>query len=363
MRISAYARPDRSGFTLIELLVVIAIIAILAAILLPALSRAREAANRASCLNNLRQWGVVCKTFSGENKGRYPSLSWNPSALWPDAAALYPDYWNDANIGLCPSDPQAGTATLTDPTPVFSIPMKDALQRIDECDANGRLAILSWPMSYIYFPWVARDALEFNTFYGAWISNYLKHLGAGTLEHRPVRCTFSNASPGTAPFLSPAGLDGDLDASTVGKLHPVGLSLPNIGWHGATAAMAHVRKDGRDYADFKLCRMKEGVERFFITDINNPAAGARAQSSIPVMWDRWNAAAATGATVVGYNHLPGGANTLYMDGHVAFVEQDTAYPVPGVGDTTFANFQPIKSHQKAAWWMGNIQAFFGGNYR
>ena len=65
----------RHGFTLIELLVVIAIIAILAAISLPALARAREAARRASCQNNLKQMGLVFKMFAGENKGeKFPAM-------------------------------------------------------------------------------------------------------------------------------------------------------------------------------------------------------------------------------------------------------------------------------------------------
>ena len=60
------------GFTLIELLVSIAIIAILAALLLPALSRARQSSQAASCLNNLRQWGLTTQLFVADNQDYLP---------------------------------------------------------------------------------------------------------------------------------------------------------------------------------------------------------------------------------------------------------------------------------------------------
>src|SRR5947208_2561668 len=63
------------GFTLIELLVVIAIVAILAALVLPALSRAKESAHMATCLSNLRQIGVAVQLYMQDSGSRYPTVS------------------------------------------------------------------------------------------------------------------------------------------------------------------------------------------------------------------------------------------------------------------------------------------------
>lgn len=97
----------RGAFTLIELLIVIAIIAVLSALLLPALSSSKAKAHQVACLSNMRQVGVALHTYADDHEGWLPTTTHgNPTnASW--IFTLSPYVGNVNRIRACPADPKA----------------------------------------------------------------------------------------------------------------------------------------------------------------------------------------------------------------------------------------------------------------
>jgi len=304
----------RKGFTLIELLVVIAIIAILAAILLPALARAREAARRASCQNNLKQWGLIYKMYSGENKDMFPRIGTeqscdDPAALgWvaaPDGPSIYPEYCTDMNIYFCPSD------STGEPKDFLECPNGDWCQQSansGSCVNQGKLDPKEFDdRSYMYYGYLQENESVFTTRY---LESLACAIGGAASLPAPYNTNFTT----DAQFANFA--NGDISIRNLAVLQAV----TNAIWVSGLGLPAPPPTLSGNSGGTKILRLKEGIERFLITDINNVAGSARAQSTSPVMWDQIN------KNVKDFFHVPGGANVLYMDGHVEFKRYNTGRP-------------------------------------
>ena len=223
-------RPNKaSGFTLIELLVVIAIIAILAAMLLPALSKARTRARATQCLSNLKQWGIGWQLYCDDHNGSFPegtSVSW-ARGEW--AAVLQGYYAKKPFLLLCPD---ATLRRKDGSKPEITVGLNDS----NVATYGGPHSAFEFPLVDPTAPITSRNRNLISS-YGENCWNYNPKPSVFEIQGRPTSLNWRKIERATQPTETP--LFGDTMWRGAGPQHTDALPTSNGEWAGADSESRH----------------------------------------------------------------------------------------------------------------------------
>jgi prepilin-type processing-associated H-X9-DG protein len=254
--------------------------------------------------------------YANEDKGQRFPMGQQLWCQW--LLPMYPEYLTDVKICFCPSAENSINADI----------LSNLGNGIHITNSNVNDWGGSWPetadiRTLADFMKLA-DAYRFPSYY------YLNWMVLHDSDFRTLEICGDNGAPlyvdtegGPLEYLINIDTSGDIALSDWG-LTPGGTTG---GYWGYFDAGMLLTGSGGNVGGGTIYKTREGVERFLITDINNPAASSLSQSAVPIMSDMISGYQIWTGSQARFNHLPGGSNVLYMDGHVEFIRWVGGEPV------------------------------------